>query len=70
MLVPNKLKIVERRLELKLSQKALSQKAGLPENAVYRLENKDFRYIYPIRAKAIARALKCKVSDIFEEVIK
>ena len=43
----------------------LSLLAGLPKNAIYRIELNQARYTYPIRARAIANALHCKVEDIF-----
>lgn len=67
MLVPKSHEIKKRRLERKLTKSRLSLNAGLPANAVCRIELGKQTYIHPIRAKAIAEALECKISDIFEE---
>ncbi len=58
--------IKSRRLQLKLSQRQLSKKAGLPANAINRIERGTSSYIHPIRARAIATALGCKMAEIFE----
>lgn len=68
MLIAKVSEIKRRRNSLGISMCALSEKAGLPNNAIYRIENMKFNKTHPIRARAIAKALKCKVSDIFEEV--
>ena len=68
MLKPNIAEINKRRKELSLSCYALSKKAGLPLNAIARIESGKYANTYPIRAKAIAEALNCKLSDIFMEV--
>lgn len=59
--------IKKRRLEAGLNCSQLSVKAELPKNAVGRIERGESRLIHPIRAKALARALECLLSDIFEE---
>ena len=53
---------------MNLSQRQLSSKAGLPLNAICRIEKGNNSYVYPIRAKAIAEALGCEIIDIFKEV--
>ena len=68
MLVAKKEEIKKKRLSLNLSQRQLSIKAGLPDNAICRIENENFNSIYPIRAKAIAEALNCSIQEIFEEI--
>lgn len=70
MLYPKKEEIQNRRKVLKLSQRQLCAKAGLPNNAVSRFEDNIKRYTFPIRAKAIAEALECDIQDIFDEVTK
>lgn len=55
-----------RREELGVTKFKLSKEAGLPNNAVWRMENEDYR-THPLRAKAIAGALHCEVSDIFTD---
>lgn len=68
MLVAKKEEIKKKRISLHLSQRQLSIKAGLPDNAICRIENESFNSIYPIRAKAIAEALNCPIYEIFEEI--
>lgn len=68
MLKPKRVEIRNRRLSLNLSMNKLSHIAGLSSCSIYRIENGIGEYTHPIRAKAIAKALKCKLSDIFEEV--
>lgn len=55
-----------RREELGVTKAKLSREAGLSNNAVWRIENEDYR-THPLRAKAIAEALQCKVTDIFTD---
>lgn len=50
-----------------LSMKALSKNAGLPDNAVLRIESGKTKRINHLRAREIARALNCNVEDIFTE---
>lgn len=70
MLVVKKQEIKNRRLKMGLSQRQLSIKCGLPANAINRLEKGEFKYTFPIRAKAIADSMGCTINDIFEEEIK
>lgn len=67
MLVPKTEEIKRRRNELGLTKKGLSKKAGLPDNAILRIERGEGRFTHPIRARAIATALRCEVTDIFTE---
>lgn len=60
--------ITKIRKELGLSKHQLSLKAGLGNQALSRIERGETKAIHPFRAKAIAKALGCKVNDIFEEV--
>ena len=60
MLVAKRTDIQKRR-----EAKGLSQQAGLPDNAVCRIERGENKYTHPLRAAAIAQALGCKVEDIF-----
>lgn len=53
------------RLERGLNKKQLAEKAGLPSNAISRIEKGESKSIHPIRAKAIAEALGCPLEDIF-----
>lgn len=54
-----------RRLEQGLDMKALSTKAGLPVNAILRIEKGESAKTNHLRAQAIAKALGCQVEDIF-----
>lgn len=65
MFVPKVNEIQRRRLDAGYSCQKLSLLAGLPKNAIYRIELNQARYTYPIRARAIAEALHCKVEDVF-----
>ncbi len=53
----------------KLSQHELSIKAGLPNNAVYRMEKKTHK-VSILRAKAVAGVLGCDVSMFIHETVK
>lgn len=66
MMIPKVEKIKRIREKKGLSQRQTSLNAGLPYNSMYRLENRHYTYIHPIRARAIAKALECKVEDIFD----
>lgn len=67
MLIPKVDEIRRRRVEAGLSRQKLSLLAGLPKNAVLRIEERQTSYTYPIRARALAEALQCGVEDIFIE---
>lgn len=45
----------------------LAVDAGLPINAIYRLEDGTTKMTNYLRAREIAKALHCKVEDIFTE---
>ena len=62
-------KIKIKREKIGLSRQALSYKAGLPNNAVLRMERGNSS-VHPLRARAIASALDCKVEDIFTPINK
>lgn len=68
MYIPKVEKIKERRERKGLSKKRTSLNAGLPANALCKVENRCSTSIHPIRARAIAQALECEVCDIFEVV--
>lgn len=70
MLIPRTNEIRRRREEAGLNRCQLSLAAGLPKNAMLRIEEKQTSYTHPIRARAIAEALHCKVEDIFIETQK
>ena len=65
MIIPKCSEIKMRREALGLNRTDLSRKAGLPDNAVLRIERGESRYTHPIRAKAIAEALECQLEDVF-----
>lgn len=65
MLIPKVDEIVYRRIEKEMNQRELSIKAGLPCNAIYRIEAGKTKQTQELRAREIAKALNCKVSDIF-----
>ncbi len=67
MLIAKVDEIQRRRLEMGLSRERLSILAGLPSNSVFRIERGKTSYTYPIRARALAEALRCEVEDIFTE---
>lgn len=66
-LYPNVHAIRARREAAGLTKQALSRKAGLPDNAVLRIENGSSERINHLRAGVIAEALHCSVEDIFTE---
>lgn len=53
------------REEKGLTQHQLSCIAGLPGNAIFRIENQCVKKTSILRAKAIADALGCPVEDMF-----
>lgn len=65
MIIPKREEIKIRRKELGLTKCGLSRRAGLPANALYRIERGESEFTHPIRAKAIAEALGCELEDIF-----
>lgn len=66
MVIPKPEEIRKRREDLGLTRCGLSRKAGLSTNALYRIETgKDSSYTHPIRARAIAEALGCRLEDVF-----
>ncbi len=66
-LVTDVQELKRRREAAGLSMKALSKNAGLPGNAVLRIERGETKRINHLRAREIARALDCKVEDIFTD---
>lgn len=65
MVIPKKEEISRRREAMGLTRCGLSRKAGLSTNALYRIESGNSGYVHPIRAKAIAEALECRLEDVF-----
>ena len=45
----------------------LAKESGLPINSIYRLENGTTKLTNHLRAREIARALDCKVEEIFTD---
>lgn len=68
MYIPKRDAIHELREKKALSMNQLSIMAGLSPCSIYRIERGISTFTHPIRAKAIAEALNCKLSDIFMEV--
>lgn len=66
MMVAKREEIKRRRKEAGLSQKQLSERAGLPGNAICRIEKGESERTHPLRARVIAEALRCNVEDIFD----
>lgn len=52
------------RKEANMTPYRLAVEAGLPINAIYRLENGDTKTTNHLRAREIAKVLGCKVEDI------
>lgn len=67
MYIAKREEIERRRLASGLNKKELSLKAGLPANAIGRIERGESEQTHPLRAREIAKALHCKVEDIFTE---
>lgn len=65
MIIPKVEEIKRRRENMGLTRCGLSRKAGLPANALHRIEEGETGYTFPIRAKAIAEALECELEDVF-----
>ena len=63
--IPRVEEIQRRRIATGLSQHRLSQKSGLGGQAINRIERGETSSIHPLRAREIAKALNCKVEDIF-----
>lgn len=67
---PKITEIQKKRLAVGLSQHGLSLKAGLGGQAINRIESGETSSVHPLRAREIAKALDCKVADIFKEGVK
>lgn len=67
MYIPLVEEIKNKRAEMGLNCSQLSVKAGLPQNAIGRIERGDNKLTHPLRAQVIAKALGCRVTDIFEK---
>lgn len=65
LLIANVVRIKELREKMGLNQKRLSEKAGLPANAIFRIEAGSYTLTQDLRAKAIANALGCPLEEIF-----
>lgn len=65
MISPRQEEIKKRREKLGLLRSELSRRAGLPDNAILRIEKGETKYTHPIRARAIADALGCELEDVF-----
>ena len=58
--------LISKRQEKKYSQRQLSILSGLSDNAIFRMESKEYAVNY-LRAKAVADALKCDVDEIIRK---
>ncbi|MEG1429363.1 MAG: helix-turn-helix transcriptional regulator [Hydrogenoanaerobacterium sp.] len=65
MFIPNAIEIKNRREKLGLTKTQLAKKSSLPANAIGRIENGMVSKTQALRACAIAKTLKCQVTDIF-----
>lgn len=65
--IPKTEEIKRRREALGWSQHQLSIQSGLSGCAICRIEGKKSRRINHLRAREIAKALRCEVDDIFTE---
>lgn len=63
--IPKADEIRNQRIHMGLDMKALSLKAGLPCNAILRIEKGQSLRTSHLRAIAISEALGCSVEDIF-----
>lgn len=70
LLNPKREEIKKRREEVNLSMNALSVKAGLSPQSIYRIESGTTEKVNSYRAELIAKTLGCKVNDIFEKRLK
>lgn len=61
-------KLQTQRERAQLTPYRLAKEAGLPVNAIYRLENGTTKMTNYLRAREIAKALHCNVDDIFIDV--
>lgn len=68
--IPNVIEIKKRRERFGWSQHQLSIQAGLSGCAICRIESQKTKKINDLRAREIAKALHCKVEDIFTETQK
>lgn len=57
--------ILHRRKQLGMTQKDVAKMAGLGDVAIYRMEKQMYK-VHPLRAKAVAEVLGCKVEELFE----
>lgn len=52
----------------KMTPYRLAKEAGLPVNAIYRLEDGTTKMTNHLRAREIAKALQCEIEDIFSDM--
>ena len=64
--IPKAEEIKKRRENMGLTAHKLSMNAGFGQNGIARME-KNLHKVHPLRAQALAKVMKCKVKDIFEE---
>ena len=61
----NAVELQRQREKRNMTPYRLAVEAGLPVNAIYRLEDGTTKMTNHLRAREIAKALHCKVVDIF-----
>ncbi len=61
----NSVELQIRRRKANMTASRLAVASGLPINAIYRLEDGTTKMTSHLRAREIAKALGCKVDDIF-----
>ncbi len=64
----NAAELQRQREQAKMTPYRLAKEAGLPVNAIYRLEDGTTKMTNHLRAREIAKALQCGVEDIFTNV--
>ena len=61
-------KLQTQRERAQMTPYRLAKEAGLPVNAIYRLEDGTTKMTNHLRARDFANALQCNVDDIFSDV--
>lgn len=64
----NAAELQRQREQAQMTPYRLAKEAGLPVNAIYRLEDGSTKMTNHLRAREIAKALQCEVEDIFTNV--
>lgn len=64
----NAAELQRQREQAQMTPYRLAKEAGLPVNAIYRLEDGTTKMTNHLRAREIAKALQCEVDTIFSEL--